>query len=147
MQIQAFTLSEDSLHIPKHLTPVSTLTGSARDSIDVENPTIRIEHTGANTFNYIYIPEFSRYYYVLDKIQIRTGITDIICHVDVLQSFYPQFIHSPMIASRSDSTYNPYIFDPERPMQQNSLHQYIRIGRFSDRLTAILVGIGGADVQ
>ena len=142
MQIQAFTLSEDSLHIPKHLTPVSTLTGSARDSIDVENPTIRIEHTGANAFNYIYIPEFSRYYYVLDKIQVRTGITDIICHVDVLQSFYPQFIHSPMIASRSDSTYNKLIADSERVFQQDQLHLYRTLGGFSGDFSMVMVTVG-----
>ena len=143
MIIQAFSLTEDGHHIPKHFTTVKTLNGSVRDSVDISDPIIRIEHASADGFNYLYIPEFNRYYYIVDKNQIRTGITDLICHVDVLQSFYRQFIYSPMIASRSDSTYNKMIPDGNRVFQQDTIQQYVRIGRLSDLYNIILVGAGG----
>jgi hypothetical protein len=143
MIISTFLLTEDGHHIPKHYSSVRELTGSVRDSIDIENPIIRVEHTGANEFNYIYVPQFGRYYYVQDRVQVRTGITDLICHVDVLESFYRQFIYSPMIASRSDSTYNKMIADGERTLQQDTIQQYVHIGRFSDDYDVILVGAGG----
>ena len=143
MEIITYSLTEDGHHIPKHYTPVGTLTGSVRDAVDIENPTIRIDHVGTDTFNYIYAPEFNRYYYVFDKVQVRTGITDLICHVDVLESFYRQFIYSPIIASRSDSTYNKYIPDNERVFQQDTIHQYVNIGRFEDKFDIVLVAVGG----
>lgn len=142
MEIITYSLTEDGHHIPKHYTPVGTLTGSVRDAVDIENPTIRIDHAGTDTFNYIYVPEFNRYYYVLDKVQIRTGITDLICHVDVLESFYCQFIYSPMIASRSDSTYNKFIPDGERVFQQDQLHLYKNLGGFSGDFSMIMVTVG-----
>lgn len=142
MEIITYSLTEDGHHIPKHYTPVGTLTGSVRDSVDIENPTIRIDHAGTDTFNYIYVPEFNRYYYVLDKVQVRTGITDLICHVDVLESFYRQFIYSPMIASRSDSTYNKFIPDGERVFQQDQLHLYKNLGGFSGDFSMIMVTVG-----
>lgn len=143
MEIITYSLTEDGHHIPKHYTPVGTLTGSVRDAVDIENPTIRIDHAGTDTFNYIYVPEFNRYYYVLDKVQVRTCITDLICHVDVLESFYRQFIYSPIIVSRSDSTYNKYIPDSERVFQQDTIHQYVNIGRFEDKFDIVLVAVGG----
>lgn len=142
MEIITYSLTEDGHHIPKHYTHVGTLTGSVRDAVDIENPTIRIDHADTDTFNYIYVPEFNRYYYVLDKVQIRTGITDLICHVDVLESFYRQFIYSPMIASRSDSTYNKFIPDGERVFQQDQLHIYKNLGGFSGNFSMIMVTVG-----
>lgn len=142
MEIITYSLTEDGHHIPKHYTPVGNLTGSVRDAVDIENPTIRIDHTGTDTFNYIYVPEFNRYYYVLDRVQVRTGITDLICHVDVLESFYSQFIYSPMIASRSDSTYNKFIPDGERVFQQDQLHIYKNLGGFSGDFSMIMVTVG-----
>lgn len=142
MEIITYSLTEDGHHIPKHYTPVGTLTGSVRDAVDIENPTIRIDHAGTDTFNYIYVPEFNRYYYVLDKVQVRTGITDLICHVDVLESFYHQFIYSPIIVSRSDSTYNKFIPDGERVFQQDQLHLYKNLGGFSGDFSMIMVTVG-----
>ena len=142
MEIITYSLTEDGHHIPKHYTTVGTLTGSVRDAVDIENPTIRIDHAGTDIFNYIYVPEFNRYYYVLDRVQVRTGITDLICHVDVLESFYRQFIYSPMIASRSDSTYNKFIPDNERVFQQDQLHLYKTLGGFSGDFSMIMVTVG-----
>jgi hypothetical protein len=142
MEVLTYILSEDGHHIPKHYTPVGTLTGSVRDAVDIENPTIRVDHVDTDAFNYIYIPEFNRYYYVLDRVQVRTGITDLICHVDVLESFYRQFIYSPMIASRSDSTYNKFIPDGERVFQQDQLHIYKNLGGFSGDFSMIMVTVG-----
>ena len=119
---------------------MKTLTGSLRDESSVENPTIRIEES--SDFNYAYIQEYNRYYYVVDIIRVRTGIMDIVLKVDVLQSFYKQFMYSPMICSRSDSTYNKFIPDNRRKYEQRKEHQYVNIGTFSKNSSIILVGVG-----
>lgn len=143
MQITAYNCTDDNHHIPKHMTQVDTFTGSVRGDVAIENPYIRIEATSAD-FNYIYVDEFNRYYHVIDKVYIRTNIMELVCKVDVLQSFYKQFMYCPMICSRSHSTYNPYIVDTKRKFQQDTIHQYVRIGRFSDDFACVLVSVGGA---
>lgn len=141
MTITAYMCLDDDHHIPKHFTQVHTFTGSVRGEITVETPIVRVEATSTD-FNYIYIPDFNRYYYVLDKVHVRTGIIDLVCKVDVLQSHYTEIINCPMIAERSDSTYNPLITDPNRVFQQDTVHQYIHIGDFSNDFVAVLTAIG-----
>ena len=140
MTILLYDCQDDNHHIPKHMTLVKTLVGSLRDEASLENPTIRIEES--SDFNYAYIQEYNRYYYVIDIIRVRTGIMDIVLKVDVLQSFYKQFMYAPMICSRSDSTYNKFIVDNRRKYEQRQEHEYVNIGRFSDDFDIILVGVG-----
>ena len=141
MTITAYMCTDDDHHIPKHMTQVGTFTGSVRGEISVETPYIRIEATNVD-FNYIYVTEFSRYYYVIDKNYLRTNIMELSCKVDVLQSFYKQFIYCPMICSRSWSTYNPYIADTRRKYEQRPEHEYVKIGRFDSGMSVVLTAIG-----
>lgn len=141
MVITAYKLAEDGHHIPKHFDLVTTLTGSVRGEITVETPIVRIEAPNAD-FNYIYIPDFKRYYYVLDKAHVRTGIVDLVCKVDVLQSHYKEIIKCPMIAERSDSTYNPFIKDESRVYEQRMQHEYVHIGDFDPKTSIIMTVCG-----
>lgn len=141
MTITAYMCLDDDHHIPKHLTQAHTFTGSVRGEITVETPIVRVEATSTD-FNYIYIPEFNRYYYVLDKVHVRTGIMDLVCKVDVLQSHYTEIIKCPMIAERSDSTYNPFIKDDNRVYEQRMQHEYVHIGDFDTKTTIVMAVCG-----
>ena len=141
MRILLYNCADDANHIPKHMTLLDTITGSLREESSLENPTIRIQ-ASAYDFNYVFIPDNNRYYYVIDIVSVRTGIVDIVLKVDVLQSFYKQFMYSPMICSRSDSTYNKFITDNRRKYEQRQEHEFVNIGRFSDDFDIILVGLG-----
>lgn len=141
MEIQLLLCTDDKKIFPKHFTVSGTLTGSIRGEISVENPVVRIENMNYD-FNYVYIPEFSRYYYVEDKNHVRTDIVDLTLVVDVLQSHYTEFIQCPMIAARSENTYNRFLPDRQRAFEQRPINEYIHIGEFNQYYTVVMVTVG-----
>lgn len=140
MQIQLLLCKDDKKIFPKHFTVSGTLNGAIRGEISVENPVVRIENPNYD-YNYAYIPEFSRYYYVEDKTHVRTDVVDLTLVVDVLQSHYNEFIQCPMIASRSSNTYNKFLPDKMRPFEQRPINDYIYIGEFNEQYTMVLVAV------
>ena len=141
MEIQLLLCTDDKKIFPKHFTVVGTLTGSIRGEISVENPVVRIENPNY-VYNYAYIPEFSRYYYVEEMNHVRTYIVDLTLVVDVLQSHYLEFIQCPMIASRSSNTYNKFVPDKMRTFEQRPVNEYIHIGELNAHYTVVMVAVG-----
>ena len=64
MNISLYKNSSDSRCINKKITLVSSMTGNLKNESSIINPTILIE-TDNIDFNYLYIQEFKRYYYVI----------------------------------------------------------------------------------
>lgn len=88
MQIILYKNNSDSNVIGKDLTNSMTLTGKLQTPTDVLSPSIEIKmFEGFEKYNYVYIPIFSRYYFITgfsvvdgDKLAINMG-------VDVLESY------------------------------------------------------------
>lgn len=69
------------------------------------------KQTGAiPLFNYAYIPDFDRYYFI-DDVSWAQGIWSLSMHVDVLGSFRNDILNSTQYVIRSASRSNPYIPD------------------------------------
>lgn len=73
--------------ISKSITLLDTLTGVLRGETDAVSPTIRICADSFPAFNYAYIPDLGRYYYLRDVKEIRNDIWDISLISDPLMSF------------------------------------------------------------
>lgn len=69
------------------LKSVDNIRGTLRDECSVSNPVITIEYATFPTFNYCYIPTFSRYYYIDNIIVLRNGVYELYLRCDVLMSF------------------------------------------------------------
>lgn len=129
MTIKLYSTDSESNAMPKNLYNETELTGSMRDEVDVLRPVVRVELAGGGIgYNYAYIPDFQRYYFIKDKTQVRTDIVELHMEVDVLETYRQQFVNCPMIAQRSDSHYNVYANDPERQFYQYKSNQYITLG-------------------
>lgn len=63
------------------------LTGSMREDTPISDPVFRIESNNPSSYNYCYIPEFSRYYFIREIVSLRTSLWELHLHVDVLMSF------------------------------------------------------------
>ena len=87
MQIIVYTTSSDPRKIDKQKTLIATLSGSLRNVSEVVTPIVTIEYATEPNFNYAYIGEFGRYYFVTDYKAVRTGIWEIKLKCDVLMSF------------------------------------------------------------
>jgi hypothetical protein len=66
---------------------VLDVSGALRGETDIVNPTIRIYAANLPYFNYAYIPEFKRYYYLRNVRAVRNDIFEISLQSDALMSF------------------------------------------------------------
>lgn len=75
--------------VNKTLTNALELKGTLRESCDILTPSIMIENKDNTIFNYnyVYIPDFKRYYYINDFKNIINGLYQVNLKVDVLMSF------------------------------------------------------------
>lgn len=87
MEVQFFYNQSDDRVINKTLIIGETFDGSPRDEVSIMNPVIRFESDGILRYNYAYIPEYQRYYSIVDRTIYRDGIWDVTFAVDVLMSF------------------------------------------------------------
>lgn len=149
MTIYLYSISEDPLTMPKTLPEAVTVTGTIRDgSVDVMHPAILIAGAPSQTYNYAYLPEFNRYYFVDPPITERTGLIRLQLHVDVLQSFYDDIMSAAVIVDRTQNAtaltpgWNSYLQDPRRAFYQYTLPQYITLGDIGRPSNILIVTAG-----
>lgn len=87
MQIILYVNHSERNAINKVIDSDNTLTGSLRSESSVITPSFMVEIENPSNYNYCYIEDFHRYYFISDITSIRTGIWKIDCLVDVLMSF------------------------------------------------------------
>lgn len=103
---------EELNKISKSPTTVMTLTGTLREETDLVNPQINIEYSGTLTnTNYMYIPEFNRYYFITKIESVRNGLWRIYGHCDVLKTYSQAILGTKCVVARSEDRYNLYLND------------------------------------
>ena len=90
--------------INKSLTAGVTLSGTLRNESNVVNPSIVINIENPTIYNYAYIEDFKRYYFITDYISLRTGIWQINLKSDVLMSFKDSILASNVLINNTETT-------------------------------------------
>ena len=107
MTIKTYKFSGDSRKIDKTLTLVKTYSNAEIvGNMSVQTPTISLQldsFTDVINFNYIYIPELRRYYYVENSTIREDGFVQIQCRVDVLKSFKTDILDSVQYVERQQN--------------------------------------------
>lgn len=90
--------------INKSLTPLGTINVTLQPEINVHNPTIKIQiPPNMYGFNYVYIDELNKYYFV-DNFRYIGGNTYIITlSIDVLQTYKDVILQSTALIVESDN--------------------------------------------
>ena len=107
------------------LSTVGTISGVLRQECSLINPEIIIQYDKPPDFNYCYIANFGRYYYVGNPISVRQNLWRLILHCDVLMSHKPQILNLTARIARQQYTYSyrqidseiPFTNDPEITVQ------------------------------
>lgn len=89
--------------INKSLTSGITLSGTLRNESNVVTPSIVINIDNPTIYNYAYIEDFKRYYFITDYISIRTGIWQLNLKSDVLMSFKDSILNSNSLINKTES--------------------------------------------
>lgn len=100
MDIKLFYNSSDNRCIKKILQGEFDITGTLRDETSIISPTIVIQNETPIRFNYAYIPDFKRYYYINNIESVRTGVWKVYMEVDPLMSFKTDILALKVVANK-----------------------------------------------
>lgn len=112
-----YTMTGDTHSFNKSLSSLGDFSCDFKNIIDVETPEVYVA-AGAtyDQANYMYIPEFGRYYYA----KARAGTGNVItfeCVSDPLMSFKSQILACPAVISRNPWHFDLYLPDPKLPIE------------------------------
>lgn len=112
-RIQLMRNSSEETKVRKSVSTVKTLSGTLKETTSIIEPSITMEVNLSEIAdcNYMYIPEFKRYYYITNIISVSNDLVQINGHVDVLMSFSGQFLNNNAIISRQENKWNLYLDD------------------------------------
>ena len=103
--ISLFKTASENNRVVKTLTDEKQLSGELRNQTSVLNPSIRIESAdNISTYNYAYIPEFGRYYYITDIVSVRTNCWVVSLRCDVLMSYKDEIQGLDVILNNTQET-------------------------------------------
>lgn len=113
MNISLGTCSDDPRVVSKSYHASVSFNGSLKNDCDIMNPTIRIAGSigSVANCNYMYIPDFGRYYFITNIVSIANNLYEVSGKVDVLKSNASDIRASYGIANRNASNYDLYLDD------------------------------------
>ena len=111
--INLYKNKSEKIKLVKDIELIKSVEGVFRESISIIEPifTLELNQNEAFNFNYVYIEQFNRYYYVVDVICVASNLYEIRCYLDVLMSYKDGILNQTCVVDRSESDGNPYIDD------------------------------------
>lgn len=142
MTIKLYHNDSDKRTVSKTLTNEGSLAGATIiDDTSILAPRLKVRDNGIIMvqYNYCYIADFKRYYYITD-ISISNGYIYIDCKVDVLMSYGPEIRACTGVIARQENVWSGYLDDSENfTNQYNNVSLKAFTSPFSKTLSYILL--------
>lgn len=147
MQIELYTTASPRKSLNKSLSNKKELTGTLRAQSSVMNPCFTIEDSGSVVaYNYAYIPEFKRYYYIKEITTVRANLFELLLEVDVLKTYNLQIRGNSAIIDRSQTAEPSNVYIDNSTVVNTTREEtatYNFSGGFNDTPEYILITAGG----
>lgn len=112
------------------------------DKTDISNPVIKLgKAMDPLAYNYVYIPEFKRYYY-MSQPTYEAGYYIIQLHCDVLMSFYDYLKNRNVIVKRNENLFDRYLQDEKIKVRNYDCIRTIQFPHGFESLNIILGVVG-----
>lgn len=118
MTIKLYVNTSDPKAVDKQLTSELVVSGTARAPLDMVDPVLEVEGDIVSTigkYNYLYIEDYARYYFINSITGDNYNMSTISCHVDVLTTFSAWLRQRQATITRNQYLYNAYLNDPDFP--------------------------------
>lgn len=93
--------------IDKDIVNETVINGYSRSVVDMLNPVIELAGIELNEFNYCYVQELQRYYYIENITISPNGVYKLSLQVDVLKTYKDDILASSGLITKNQ-LYNPY---------------------------------------
>ena len=149
MNVYFYRTSDPREKVTKKTTVVQIVpnaTVRSQDGISIMDPVITIAttNTALLTANYMFIPQFARYYFITSIKEIRNGLIEFKAHCDVLMTYGSQIRNLKATIARQENKFNLYL--PDVAFKAYA-YQKQQIKKFPNPLTGannlVLVVAGG----
>lgn len=121
MTVKLYVCNDDVKTVNKTLTEEKTLTVSITGNCSVISPNLKIAtYDNLTSYNYLYISEWNRYYFIKDIVVDVGGKVYLQCAIDVLYTYRIYFGDVVACVMRSESIGKPTeIIDTALPINPN----------------------------
>ena len=143
MNVTLYQNSSPKEQLTKTLTLIASLDGTLREVCSIVTPVITLEKDSPIGFNYAYIADYGRYYFVTEVEVVRKGLIRLHLKSDPLMSFASSIKANSGIIRKSASNYNVKINDNSLRSYQNDLYTYKKFsGGFGTNFEYVLLVAG-----
>lgn len=104
MDLYFYQNTSEQNKLNKELVFCCYLEGTLKEQTSITNPIITIEIDDPISYNYAYIPQFGRYYYIVEVMSVRNKLWQITFRCDVLMSFRDSILNSYAIVHHTEET-------------------------------------------
>lgn len=108
--LKLYKNSSENNDVLKTISNEMVITGKSRTVIDILNPVVDLAGVDVNSYNYCYIEELKRYYYIENMMLSPNGVTRLSMSIDVLMSYREDILASHGVITKNRE-YNPYTGD------------------------------------
>lgn len=145
--INFYSNNEETIVVNKTLSPTPSLvlTANLKYGLDVLRPILTVSTTLATVsqYNYVYIPELSRYYYIVSYKGVSNALVEIALECDLLMSWKDEFITSDCTIERNETRGNVYVSDSLFPIESRTQTVTKKFpNALSDTASMLLITIG-----
>lgn len=135
--------------VNKQLGEFTAIDGDLRQTFDVLRPTVTLRKHHLPTFNYCYIPDLGRYYFV-DRVSFEgNNAYELALRVDVLKTYETQILAATGRVSESDNP-DPYISNRESVFDRRAKFEKVEFENknvFNSDGSIIMVTIKGRETE
>lgn len=148
MEIKLYKTSSPRKKLVKELSDGITLVGTLRAQSSVMSPTFTVQNTAVIGYNYCYIPDFGRWYYINGIDALRSNLYELSLGIDVLMTYAKAIRSNAAIVDKVQPQYSamPYINDGSY-VSTNKMEQTVInfANGFNDAGEFILITAGGME--
>ena len=113
------TAEKNRMDKSAYLTEIIQSTGTLRRATSIISPEFEFIYNKVPDFNYVYIPNFNRYYFIDNIVSLRNNVWTLSLSVDVLMSYKEQIKECDGFIARNEFEFNDYLIDNRRSTQVN----------------------------
>lgn len=119
MTVILYNITDAVNVVPKRLGTGREVTAELKGSVSLLNPSLILNYAGVD-FNYMYIPEFSRYYWTGSPSVLPGERISVTGKIDPLQSHNAALGNRTVTVIRSEQWEDTQLVDTKRPVHKHS---------------------------
>ena len=124
MNVILYNNKSDKRQLVKNITEIKTISATAKGEINIISPTLILEYFSTD-FNYCYISDFKRYYFV-NSITLLTGQrVQINLTVDVLMTYKEEIKNLTVNVLRYENIVPTFLTDSRIPIFSDTVQKVI----------------------